>query len=64
MNDPYITQMMPLVRSWVEMPLDQAKASIKSHMEADGDFKQTDYELLNVSESAEEAIGVIFGLSV
>ena len=62
MNDPQVTETMHQVRQWLEMPLTQAKQAMKLHMETEGGFSAFDFELLESSESVEEAIGAVFGL--
>lgn len=62
MNDPQVTVAMYPIRQWLEMPLTQAKQAMKLHMENEGGFSAFDFELLESSESVEEAIGAVFGL--
>lgn len=62
MNDPYVTALMPQIRSWSSMPIDQAKAAMKAHMESEGGFSKLDYELVDCSLSVDEAVGVVYGI--
>ena len=62
MNSPFVNEIMPKVREWLALPLDQAKASIVSYMKDEGIYEKLDFELVDVSESAEEAIGLVFGI--
>ena len=64
MNDPQITAIMPAVRNWIAMPLDQSKDAMRCHMLAEGGFSSLDFDLLDVSESIEEAVGAVFGVTV
>lgn len=62
MNDPQVTAIMPAVRNWIAMPLEQAKDAMRRHMLAEGGFSSLDFDLMNVSESVEEAVGAVFGV--
>lgn len=62
MNDPQVTATMQSVQKWIDMPVDQAKEEMKKHMDKEGGFSNLDYELLEVSESIEEAIGAVYGI--
>ena len=62
MNDPQVTQMMTSVRKWLEMNTAEAKNAIKTYMDNDRGFQLLDYEFLDLSETTEEAIGLIFGV--
>jgi len=64
MNDPQVTKQMELYQSWVSMPLEQAKDEMRSHMVSANIYESLDFDLLNVSESIEEAIGAVFGVEV
>ena len=64
MNDLQVTQQMELYRAWAEMPLDAAKDAMRLHMLKAKIYDSLDFDLLNVSESIEEAIGAVFGVSV
>lgn len=79
MNDPLVATLMPMVRQWTAMPVDQAKAHITAWMKAhdrsvftfDPAFEELgphqpyealDYELVEISETVEEAVGLVFGV--
>ena len=62
MDDPQVTEQMELYQSWVSMPLEQAKDEMLRHMVLAGIYESLDFELLNVSESIEEAIGAVYGI--
>ena len=62
MNDHQVTAIMPAVRAWIAMPLEQAKDEMRCHMLAEGGFSPLDFDLLNVSESVEEAVGAVLGV--
>ena len=53
---------MKLVREWYALPWGVAKAKIKQHMDDEGGFSKLDYNLLNFSESVEDALGDIWGI--
>ena len=50
------------VRQWLDMSCESAKTSINQFMESEGFYSELDFKLLECSESAEEAIGVLFGI--
>jgi len=62
MNDPEVAKLMTNVRKWLDMGTAEAKKEIKTHMDNEGVFQQLDYEFLELSETAEEAIGLVFGV--
>lgn len=47
---------------WLAMPLDKAKASIVEYMDWCDIYEKLDYELVELSETADEAIGLVFGV--
>jgi len=55
-------QLMPLIREWLAMPIEQAKPAMRAYMDTDGGYSTLDYGLLDCSESVSEAIGVVFGI--
>ena len=62
MNNPYITSIMPLIRTWLSMPLDSAKPAMRAFMLLEGEHSALDFDLLDCSETVEESIGLIFGV--
>lgn len=62
MNDPQVTELMPTIRQWLSMDVAQAKAAIKAFMDNEGVYSRNDYSYLEVSETTDEAIGLVFGI--
>jgi hypothetical protein len=62
MNDPQVTQLMTSVRTWLAMATADAKAAIRNFMDSEGIYSALDYKLLEVSETTDEAIGLVFGV--
>jgi len=62
MNDPQVVKQMELYQSWASMPLEQAKDEMRCHMVLAGIYDALDFELLNVSESIDEAVGAVYGI--
>lgn len=62
MNDPQVAQFMTKVREWVAQPLAQAKANIVTYMKAEDVYSPLDFAFVDLSESVEEAIGLVFGV--
>ena len=62
MNTPYTTQIMPLIRAWLSMPLASAKPAMRAYMLLEGEHSALDFDLLERSEDTFEAIGLIFGV--
>jgi hypothetical protein len=50
------------IRKWYAMPFGQAKVLMKAYMDDEGGYSTLDYDILAGSETAEEAIGAIFGV--
>lgn len=50
------------IRTWLTMPLDKAKVSIVEYMDWCEIYEKLDYDLVALSETAEEAIGLVFGV--
>lgn len=44
------------------MPWADAKAAMGDYMEEEGGYTKLDFELVEVSEDAEEALGLVFSL--
>lgn len=62
MSGQLVDNVMVNIRMWLAMPLDKAKASIVEYMDWCEIYEKLDYELVEVSETAEEAIGAVFGI--
>ncbi len=62
MNDPEVEKLMTSVRKWLAMDTESAKKEILSHMDNEGVYQKLDYDFVNLSETAEEAIGLVFGV--
>ena len=62
MNDPRVNELMPHIRQWLAMPVEQAKDAITKFMKDEGGYARLDFDFVQCSETAEDAIGLVFGI--